>query len=78
MEFLKENKRTVCGTPNYIAPEVLEGIGYYFEVDIWAIGIIIYTLFYGFPPFESDNTPEIYARIRKCQYVFPKSKNVPP
>lgn len=52
-------------------------MGYYFEVDIWAIGIIIYTLFYGYPPFESDNTPEIYARIRKCQYVFPKSKNVP-
>lgn len=56
LEFLKENKRTVCGTPNYIAPEVLDGTGYYFEVDIWSIGIILYTLFYGFPPFESDST----------------------
>ena len=51
LEFAQEKKRTVCGTPNYIAPEILFGKGYHFEVDIWAIGIILYSLYFTIPPF---------------------------
>ncbi|PAV87290.1 hypothetical protein WR25_15861 [Diploscapter pachys] len=50
-----ERKRTLCGTPNYIAPEVLEKRGHSFEVDIWAIGCILYTLLFGKPPFETES-----------------------
>ena len=54
LEFDGERKRTICGTPNYIAPEVLEGKhGHSYEVDIWSLGVIIYTLIYGKPPFET-------------------------
>lgn len=50
-----EVKKTICGTPNYIAPEILEENGHSYEVDIWSIGVIMFTLLFGKPPFE-DNT----------------------
>ena len=50
-----ERKRTVCGTPNYLAPEVLEAKGgHSYEVDYWSIGVILYTMLNGRPPFESS------------------------
>ena len=74
IEFEGERKRSLCGTPNYIAPEILDGkTGHSFEVDIWSLGIIIYTLIIGKLPFETNKTKETYKRIRLKSYTFPQN-----
>lgn len=48
LDFDGERKKTICGTPNYIAPEILESKdGHSYEVDIWSLGVIIYTFLIG-------------------------------
>ena len=65
LEFEGERKRTICGTPNYIAPEVLEAKnGHSYEVDVWSLGVIIYTLSIGKPPFETNDVQQTYKRIK--------------
>ena len=62
----------MCGTPNYIAPEILDGKdGHSFEVDIWSLGVIMYTLLIGKPPFETSNVKSTYKRIKANEYSFP-------
>lgn len=68
-----ERKKTICGTPNYIAPEVLFGKehGHSYEVDVWSIGIILYAMIVGKPPFQSKDVDTIYQRIKHNDYSFP-------
>ena len=71
-----DRKRSICGTPNYIAPEVLAPeAGHGLEADVWAFGIIAYTLLAGVHPFEvrGGGPKETYARIRSGEYDFPAS-----
>ncbi|KAI0075547.1 Pkinase-domain-containing protein [Panus rudis PR-1116 ss-1] len=73
-----ERKKTICGTPNYIAPEVLfdTANGHSFEVDTWSIGVILYTLVIGRPPFQTKDVKNIYKRIRDNVYEFPTDRIV--
>ena len=74
LDFEGEKKRTVCGTPNYIAPEILDGkSGHSYEVDIWSLGVIIYTLIIGKPPFETQDVKTTYKRIKMNAYTFPET-----
>jgi len=63
------------GTPGYLAPEVLEtldtGAGYRQEVDLWGIGVIMYILLCGFPPFYGEDDDEIYDKICDGSFEFP-------
>ncbi|KAF2074231.1 hypothetical protein CYY_004477 [Polysphondylium violaceum] len=72
-----ERKKTICGTPNYIAPEILENLnGHSYEVDVWSIGIILYTLLIGKPPFETPDVRNTYQRIKQNQYSFPDEAQI--
>ncbi|XP_071104406.1 synaptojanin-2-like [Haliotis cracherodii] len=72
-----ERKRTLCGTPNYIAPEVLCKKGHSFEVDIWSLGCILYTLLVGKPPFETSCLRDTYMKIKKNEYNIPSRVSLP-
>ena len=63
---------TICGTPTYVAPEILSEEGYGLEVDVWAAGVILYIMLCGFPPFRSANRKqtELFDLIEKCEYEF--------
>jgi len=61
---------TQCGTPGYVAPEILEGIAYDTKSDMWSLGVIVYILLGGYPPFIEQNQRELFRKIRKGQYEF--------
>ncbi|XP_048669457.1 serine/threonine-protein kinase DCLK2 isoform X5 [Marmota marmota marmota] len=64
---------TVCGTPTYVAPEIIAETGYGLKVDIWAAGVITYILLCGFPPFRSENNlqEDLFDQILAGKLEFP-------
>lgn len=69
----QDRRTTLCGTPNYIAPEILSksgARGHDSKVDVWAIGIICYAMLVGVPPFQSKTQQEIYSKLRTLDYEW--------
>jgi len=62
---------TACGTPGYVAPEILVGGGYDMAVDYWSIGVILYVMLCGFPPFSEETNEKLFDAIKKGEYEFP-------
>ena len=64
--------KTSCGSPNYAAPEVISGKPYLGpEVDIWSCGVIIYALLCGSLPFDDENIPNLFKKIKSGIYLLP-------
>ncbi|TYZ59751.1 hypothetical protein PybrP1_009826 [[Pythium] brassicae (nom. inval.)] len=61
---------TTCGTPGYVAPEILEGAPYGKPVDVWSIGVITYILLAGYPPFHDESQPILFRKIRKGKFQY--------
>ena len=80
LESADEIRKTICGTPNYIAPEVIQGDratrGHSFEVDIWSMGVIMFTCLVGKPPYEAKDVKATYQRIMANAYSFPKNISI--
>ena len=59
-----------CGTPGYVAPEILEGTPYDERADMWSVGVILYILLGGYPPFIESTQRDLFRKIRKGEYEF--------
>lgn len=62
---------SMCGTPNYVAPEILAKKGHSIASEIWSIGCMIYALLCGGPPFETESVHSTYKLITECNYNIP-------
>jgi calcium/calmodulin-dependent protein kinase I len=62
--------KTQCGTPGYVAPEILEGTPYDERADMWSVGVILYILLGGYPPFIESTQRDLFRKIRKGDYEF--------
>lgn len=65
-----DQARTVCGTPGYVSPEVLMEQAQTSKLDIWSIGVVLYILLSGLPPFYHEDNFVLFEQIKKCEYSF--------
>ncbi len=68
---------TACGSPCYAAPEMIKGRKYNgLSIDIWACGIILFAMVYGYLPFDDKDNEKLFSKILKCNLVFPPNDKI--
>nr|XP_043611278.1 serine/threonine-protein kinase Aurora-3-like [Erigeron canadensis] len=72
----KTKRHTMCGTLDYLAPEMVEKKAHDYAVDNWTLGVLCYEFLYGVPPFEADSQADTFRRIMKVDLTFPFTPRV--
>nr|XP_043611324.1 serine/threonine-protein kinase Aurora-3-like [Erigeron canadensis]XP_043611325.1 serine/threonine-protein kinase Aurora-3-like [Erigeron canadensis] len=72
----KNKRHTMCGTLDYLAPEMVENKAHDYAVDNWTLGVLCYEFLYGVPPFETDSQADTLRRIMKVDLTFPSTPRV--
>ena len=66
----EEGLKTRCGTPAFVAPEIVVGLNYKYKVDTWSSGCLLYMLIGGYPPFQDDTHRGLFRKIRAADFKF--------
>lgn len=66
-----KRRNTLCGTLDYLSPEMIEGKSHDENVDVWSVGVLAYEFLTGSPPFEAEGQQETCRRIREMEFTFP-------
>ncbi|XP_026162734.1 aurora kinase A [Mastacembelus armatus] len=69
-------RSTLCGTLDYLPPEMIEGKTHDEKVDLWSLGVLCYEFLVGKPPFEAKTHEETYRRISRVEYSYPAQSNI--
>ncbi|KAL2514988.1 Serine/threonine-protein kinase Aurora-3 [Forsythia ovata] len=72
----KSKRHTMCGTLDYLAPEMVENKAHDYAVDNWTLGVLCYEFLYGAPPFEAESQKDTFRRIMKVDLNFPSTPHV--